>query len=111
MVKDPVCGMMIDPETAYATREHAGNMLYLHAQECVDEVSFGGWVGVMATAVLPQLLACGPTAGTTCVTGIVTGLVLIIGGVALFGSNTFFKLIPAERNVVRQFALIDQHSP
>jgi Cu+-exporting ATPase len=37
MVKDPVCGMMIDPETAFATREHAGNTLYLHAQECADK--------------------------------------------------------------------------
>jgi len=37
MVKDPVCGMMIDPDTAFATREHAGKMLYLDSQECVDK--------------------------------------------------------------------------
>jgi Cu+-exporting ATPase len=29
--------MMIDPETAFTTREHAGNTLYLHAQECADK--------------------------------------------------------------------------
>lgn len=37
MVRDPVCGMWIDPETAFATREHAGQIFYLCSQECVDK--------------------------------------------------------------------------
>ncbi len=37
MVKDPVCGMMIDPKTAFATREHAGQTFYFCSQDCVDK--------------------------------------------------------------------------
>lgn len=37
MVKDPVCGMMIDPKDAYATREHAGQIFYLCSKECTDK--------------------------------------------------------------------------
>ena len=37
MVKDPVCGMEIDPATAFATREHAGETLYFCSQSCVDK--------------------------------------------------------------------------
>jgi YHS domain-containing protein len=29
MVKDPVCGMEIEPETAFAKREHMGKTYYL----------------------------------------------------------------------------------
>lgn len=36
-VKDPVCGMMIDPKTAFATREHAGKTFYFCSQDCVDK--------------------------------------------------------------------------
>ena len=35
MVKDPVCGMMIDPKEAVATREHAGQVFYFCSQDCV----------------------------------------------------------------------------
>jgi P-type Cu+ transporter len=34
LVKDPVCGMMIDPATAKATRTHAGVPWYFCAQGC-----------------------------------------------------------------------------
>ena len=37
MVKDPVCGMLIEPESAFATREHAGQVFYFCSQECVDK--------------------------------------------------------------------------
>ncbi len=37
MVKDPVCGMTIDPKTAFATREHAGQTFYFCSKECVDK--------------------------------------------------------------------------
>ncbi|HZQ08831.1 MAG TPA: YHS domain-containing protein [Anaerolineae bacterium] len=37
MVKDPVCGMEIDPKDAYATREHAGKTFYFCSKSCVDQ--------------------------------------------------------------------------
>ena len=33
-VKDPVCGMWIDPETAVATSEHEGKTYYFCAKGC-----------------------------------------------------------------------------
>ncbi len=37
MVRDPVCGMMIDPKSAFATRDHAGQTFYFCSQDCVDK--------------------------------------------------------------------------
>jgi P-type Cu+ transporter len=34
LVKDPVCGMMIDPAKAAATRVHKGTTYYFCAQGC-----------------------------------------------------------------------------
>lgn len=36
-VKDPVCGMEIDPKDVYATREHAGKTFYFCSKSCVDQ--------------------------------------------------------------------------
>jgi Cu+-exporting ATPase len=36
-VKDPVCGMEIDPQTAYATREHMGHTFYFDSGKCVEQ--------------------------------------------------------------------------
>jgi len=36
-VKDPVCGMEIDPQTAYATREHMGHTYYFDSVTCVEQ--------------------------------------------------------------------------
>ena len=46
-VKDPVCGMMIDAEFAFAKREHAGQTFYFCLQYCVtkfdaDPHKYGG---------------------------------------------------------------------
>lgn len=35
--KDPVCGMAIDPENAFATREQNGKTFYFCSQDCVDK--------------------------------------------------------------------------
>jgi Cu+-exporting ATPase len=37
MIKDPVCGMEIEPQSAHATREHMGQMFYFCSQSCVDQ--------------------------------------------------------------------------
>ncbi len=37
MVKDPVCGMTIDPKIAFAARKHDGQTFYFCSQECVDK--------------------------------------------------------------------------
>ncbi len=36
-VKDPVCGMEIDPQSAFASREHMGQTLHFCSQSCVDQ--------------------------------------------------------------------------
>ncbi len=36
-VKDPVCGMEIDPQTAFTTRDHMGHTFYFCSQSCVDQ--------------------------------------------------------------------------
>ena len=35
-VKDPICGMEIESEKAFAQREHAGKTFYFDSQDCVD---------------------------------------------------------------------------
>ena len=37
MVKDPVCGMDIDPQSAFARREHMGQTFYFCSPNCVDQ--------------------------------------------------------------------------
>ncbi len=36
-VRDPVCGMEIEPQSAFAHREHMGQMYYFCSQSCVDQ--------------------------------------------------------------------------
>ncbi len=36
-VKDPVCGMEIDPQAAFASREHMGQAFYFCSQNCVEQ--------------------------------------------------------------------------
>ena len=33
-VKDPICGMEIDPKTAFATREHMGKTFFFCSKKC-----------------------------------------------------------------------------
>ncbi|MCG2785778.1 MAG: cadmium-translocating P-type ATPase [Anaerolineae bacterium] len=36
-VKDPICGMEIDPKTAFATREHMGKTFYFCSKNCAEQ--------------------------------------------------------------------------
>lgn len=36
-IKDPVCGMEIDPNTAFATREHMGQVFHFCSEDCVKQ--------------------------------------------------------------------------
>ncbi len=36
-IKDPICGMEIDPKAAFASREHMGQVLYFCSKNCVDQ--------------------------------------------------------------------------
>src|SRR6266540_529324 len=36
-VRDPVCGMNIEPQSAFAKREHMGQTFYFCSQSCVDQ--------------------------------------------------------------------------
>ena len=37
MVRDPVCGMEIDPGSVFASREHMNQTFYFCSQQCVDK--------------------------------------------------------------------------
>jgi Cu+-exporting ATPase len=37
MVRDPVCGMEIDPKSAFTTREHMGEVFYFCSEKCVNQ--------------------------------------------------------------------------
>lgn len=37
MVKDPICGMEIEPQSAFATRAHMGQTFHFCSQNCVDQ--------------------------------------------------------------------------
>jgi Cu+-exporting ATPase len=37
MVTDPVCGMKIEPETAYSRLEHEGHIVYFCSKHCEEE--------------------------------------------------------------------------
>lgn len=36
-VRDPICGMEIDPKTAFSTREHMGQTFYFCSEKCVQQ--------------------------------------------------------------------------
>lgn len=36
-VRDPVCGMEIEPQSAFANREHMGQTFYFCSKSCVDQ--------------------------------------------------------------------------
>jgi Cu+-exporting ATPase len=37
MVKDPVCGMEIEPQAAFAAREHMGQKYYFCSEACLKK--------------------------------------------------------------------------
>jgi Cu+-exporting ATPase len=67
-VKDPVCGMEIEPQAAFASREHMGQTFYFCSQACVDKFDAAPHqyaqaeskaahpvIGSLTTGVNPQL--------------------------------------------------------
>lgn len=57
-VHDPVCGMEIGPQTAFAKREHMGQTFYFCSQSCVDQFDKGPHHYVMTSATMgfnPQM--------------------------------------------------------
>jgi len=58
-VKDPVCGMEIDPETAFAAREHMGRKFYFCSADCVGKFDADphrfGMAGSATTGFNPEL--------------------------------------------------------
>ncbi len=59
IVKDPVCGMEIDPETAFALREHMGQKFYFCSEDCVGKFDADphrfGMAGSATSGVNPAL--------------------------------------------------------
>ncbi len=57
-VHDPVCGMEIEPQSAFAKREHMGQIFYFCSQSCVDQFDKAPHHYVMTSATTgfnPQL--------------------------------------------------------
>jgi Cu+-exporting ATPase len=50
IVKDPVCGMEIDPNTAFAVREHMGQKFYFCSADCVGKFDTDPHRYAMATS-------------------------------------------------------------
>ena len=49
-VRDPVCGMEIEPQSAFAEREHMGQTLYFCSQSCVEQFDIDPHHYVMTSA-------------------------------------------------------------
>jgi hypothetical protein len=69
---------------------------------------FGGGLGGL---IIAQIALCGPTGGATCVTGLITAAVTMIGAGLAGLYNYIFKMLPAERNIIDQFELIEANRP
>ena len=65
MIKDPVCGMEINPASAFATREHMGQTFYFCSQACVDKFDADPHKYAHAAVTQPaeKPLAGSPTTG------------------------------------------------
>ncbi|MCH8339860.1 MAG: hypothetical protein IH858_13615 [Chloroflexi bacterium] len=74
-------------------------------------LSLGGIGSFAAGAVYAELAVCGPSAGAGCVAAVVTAVVGVVGAAISFVYHTIFKVLPAERNVVEQFDVIDEARP
>ena len=48
--RDPVCGMEIEPQSAFAKREHMGQTFYFCSQSCVDQFDVDPHRYVMTSA-------------------------------------------------------------
>ena len=49
-IHDPVCGMEIEPQSAFAKRQHTGQMFYFCSQSCVDQFDAAPHRYVMTSA-------------------------------------------------------------
>jgi hypothetical protein len=73
--------------------------------------SFGAVWGTAGGAIAVQLLACGPTAGTSCLTALITALGAGIGFLLKQGYHYLFGVLPNIDNLRDQFGEIDDLRP
>src|SRR3990172_996332 len=86
MVRDPVCGMEVDPAATFAVRQHKGQTFYFCSDKCVK--SFDEAPGRYA----------GPVAATTGVPETATGTVrldLPVRGLSRSGGPALAQALPA----------------
>ena len=85
-VHDPVCGMEIEPQSAFAKREHMGQAFYFCSQSCVDQFDKDPHHYVMTSATTgfnPQAT--------------LTRIELPVSGMPLKEHSTHLRINPARR--------------
>ncbi len=100
MVKDPVCGMEIEPQAAFATRQYKGRTLYFCSENCVKKFD-----------AAPQQYAAVVPSATTGITDGATGpvrIVLPIGGLKRSGGPALEKVIQAVPGVSKTTANVKE---
>ncbi len=60
MVKDPVCGMEIDSETAAGSSEYEGTTYYFCAEACKHDFDMAPWKFMASAAGLAEAIAKSP---------------------------------------------------
>ena len=70
-------------------------------------ISFGAVWGTAGGAIAAQLLACGPTGGTTCMTALLTALGASIGAFVKALYHFIFEVLPNMDNLRYQFEEMD----
>lgn len=53
MARDPICGMEVDPQSAFASREHMNQTFYFCSQQCVDKFNADPHQYAHAAAIQP----------------------------------------------------------
>src|SRR5438552_2890009 len=64
-VKDPVCGMAVDPATAKYRRAHGGQTYYFCCQHCAEKFEAGPEKFLQAPARVPPGVTCSAAANTS----------------------------------------------
>ncbi|MFV2045191.1 MAG: hypothetical protein ACC700_18405 [Anaerolineales bacterium] len=88
--------------------DYVGQLQDAEAAIAASAGIFGGGLGGL---ILAQIALCGPTAGATCVSGLITAAVAMVGAGLTGLYNYVFKMLPAEKNIFKQFELMDANRP
>jgi len=69
--------------------------------------ALGGEATGLMGLIVAQLIACGPTGGTTCVTAAATAIIAVVGGFATGTYHYFVRYLPQLKNLRESFDAMD----